>query len=735
MILLVLLFIVEVFGKENFQVQGINVTTTQALQRCFLANLCTYEDGCCHGHGVCKVNGTQAPECVCGKPQDCRAGLSNPSSYPSYTGSTCATAAIVPGCCNNDNGDDDHLFAASGVCNKRDGTDPESGSKGRLLKRIGGAWYADGLGTSKDSNSSIQNMTDTLLGVNRSIHYTGFNMMALGFLQVGLKDIVHFNYSACSEKNVTFNGTTYPEIRWQNNTGIQAENVSIPKQFENVATAIVDVGPLYDYATRVSGSPYINVAPAVNYWNQTHHMTSEFLLAIKFFGLWHNYVARNVEEYFCGANSLSASTISSLTITTSTMSNVCTISVLRQYELTRRSTIRFVQALLQQAAVQFVLENENDILGLSDPTFDQWFRRDVQQANGYWLDGPYEKSRTHQEFVGDVTRTDLSHHMISGLDFFVSARNPNINTTAFAILGEGTCGFAHADIAADVINHFNTKTQRFGSRIHSKYNAELSLILNRVNELGLNSYKVHVDDGLTDDPTSSDITTHYNVYYGAHTETNAARQYHNTAASVAVAATVALSDAIKADRTNYWAANENGEWTAHLYHPNSEDIQSPGQFDNCYKNGGSECTTVANNAGAILTGQIVASYSSGYDNWRSRGALFAKPLDYCPQGDQDEIGFDHLGRQTPCYQLIPEIINPLFYQFDGLPSMSFKSCDSFTDFLPNFITDAVPTNIGWTSFMDGRCFREELIEASDLFPACSRERTSSMSPECVWFES
>jgi hypothetical protein len=461
-------------------------------------------------------------------------------------------------------------------------------------------------------------------------------------------------------------------------------------------------------------------------------MSKEFLLTIKFYGLWHNYVARNVEEYFCGANSLSSSTISSLTITTSAMSNVCTISVLRQYELTRRSTIRFAQSLIQQAALQFVLENQNDIEGLSDPTFDQWFRRDVAHPNGYWMDGPFEKSRTHQEFVGDVTRTDLSHNMISGLDFWLSLRNPNTNTTAFSILGAGTCGYATADIAADVINHFHTKTQRFGSRIASQYKAELGLLLNRVNELGLNSYKTHVG-GLTDSPSSADILTHYNVYYGAHTETNAARQYHSTASSVAVAATVALSDAIMADRTGYWVANEAGEWTSQLFHPSSADIQSPGQFDNCYKVN-SECTLVAKNAGAILTGQIVTSYSSNYDNWRSRGALFARPLDYCPQADQDELGFDHLGRQTTCYQTIPELINPLFYQWDGVPSMSFKSCDSFTEFLPNFITDAIPTNIAFTSFMDGRCFTPQIIGANDFYPACSRERSSSQSPDCVWYE-
>jgi len=481
---------------------------------------------------------------------------------------------------------------------------------------------------------------------------------------------------------------------------------------------------LYDYATGISGGPYINYTPAVTYWNGTHHMTHEFLLALQFYGLFHNYAARNIEEYFCGNNSLS-----------SPMSNICTVSVSEQYQLARRSTIRFAQSLLQQAILQFVLENANNIDGLSEPSFDQWFTRDIPHANGGWYDGPFIKVRTHQEFQGAVTRVDLSHQLISGLDFFISARNPVINTTAWATFASSTpCGYTPASIAADVINHFHTKTYRFGSTINSQYAAELANTLNRVNELGLSSYKNTIDYGLTDTPSSTDILTHYNVYFGAHTETNSSRQFESTASSVAVAATVALSDAIIADRTGYWAADENGAWLGNTFHPNIQDIQSPSYgFLNCYMGGGSSCTQLAQNAAGLLTGQIQdPNFSTQLNIWQSRGCLFAQPMDYCPQANQDDLGFDPLGRQVPSYQIIPEIINPLFYQYDGDLSQAFKSADQDSLFLPNVITDAIPTSVGWSSVLDGLCFNPYWIQPLSPYPACARQRSSSIGGTCVW---
>jgi len=334
-----------------------------------------------------------------------------------------------------------------------------------------------------------------------------------------------------------------------------------------------------------------------------------------------------------------------------------------------------------------------------------------------------------------VTRTDLSHQLISGLDFFISVRNPVINTTAWSLFGSSTpCGYSVADIASDVINHFHTQTNRFGSAINSQYSAELANTLSRVSELGLSSYKNTIDHGLTDTPSSSDISTHYNVYYGAHTETNSARQFENTASSVAVAATVALSDAIIADRTGYWAADVNGNWLGSSFHPNIQDIQSPSYgFLNCYNGGGSTCTQLAQNAAGLLTGQIQdPNFSTQLNIWQSRGSLFAQPMDYCPQADQDDLGFDPMGRQVSSYQIIPEIINPLFYQYDGDVSQAFKGCDNNDLFLPNVITDAIPTSIGWSSFLDGLCFTSYYIQAEAPYPACSRVLSSSIGGTCVW---
>jgi hypothetical protein len=599
----------------------------------------------------------------------------------------------------------------------------------------GGAWYRDAIGTKIDSDSNITSMIDLLTSPARGINGTLFNMMALGWLQVALKDIVHFAYNDVSTSNVTFNGTTYPTIKWQHNTGVTAtdgnNSKQIPKQFENTATALVDVGPLYDYATRTSVGPYLNVTPAVTYWTDTHHMSHEFVLAVKFYGLYHNYVARNVEEYFCGKSSISGVP----------HGNTCTVSVNEQYNLARRSTIRFSQGLVEQSVLQFLLESAAEVEGnqvstfmsegLRDMNFDMYFRRDVPQPNGYWLEGPYDKVRGHQEFVGGVTMTDLSHNLISGLDFFLSLRNPEINTTAWNIFGSATpCGIIPADIASDVVNHFHTKTRRFGSRIDPKYKGELGAILHRVNELGLASYKVHAD-ALTDISTdyNNDITAHTNVYYSALTETDSDRLFKSTAASVAVAATVAINDAIMVDRTGYFIYDpETLMWSGATFHPNREEIQSPSYgFLNCYKNGTAECTHTARNAAGALTGQVLDDegelvLQTTQMAWVLRGALFAQPPeDYHPMNG--DLGFNAINRLTVINQFIPEIVNPLFYQFDGIHSLAFKLNDLQPNFLINSLTEVVPGEIGWTGSMDSLCNFETLgcDKAANYYGNCRTE--------------
>jgi hypothetical protein len=562
-------------------------------------------------------------------------------------------------------------------------------------------------------------MANNLINPVRGTHSTKFNMMSLGFLQVAIKDVVHFSYY--EDSSFTVNGTTFPNIKHQNNTGVQAGNQAIPKQHENRATAVIDVGPLYDYAVHVSGGPYLNYTPAVDYWTNTHHVSHEFALTISFYGLWHNYIARNIEEYFCGANSL-----------TSAMANTCTVSVTEQYELARRSTIRFSQSLLQQAILFLVMENGDAIGGFTEATFNQWFRRDTGLANGIFLDGPYTKVRDHQEWLSDIVRSDLSHHSVSGLDFTLSMRNKAINTSAWAIFQSSTpCGITPAPIAQDIINHFNTKTHRFGDAIDPAYKAELMAILTYSNQLGLQSYKTHVSSGLTDSPSVSDILTQENVVYGAHLETNSDRQYASTMASVAVASIVAISDAIMADRTGYFAADENGIWLGSSFHPNDADIQAPSYgFVNCYKGAGSDCTSAAKNAAGVLTGQIRSDigFNTQLNVWQSRGSLFAQPMDYMPIANQDGYE-DPLGRQMSQYQIIPEVLNPLFYQFDGALTMGFKGADQDTYFLPNVITDSVPTSLAWSSNLDGLCFSPTFV----AYPhSCSRTDTSSIGGECVW---
>jgi hypothetical protein len=624
------------------------------------------------------------------------------------------------------------IFAQSGVCYKRGGTDAESGAKGRLLKRLGSANYNDSYGSTQDSLSQIFSWQNDLLTSGGTPKLSKFNMMTLGFLQVALKDAVHLDYYPISEQNLTFNGTTYPKVRHQTNTGVSGS----PKAFENVATAVADVGPLYDYATKVGVGPYIDVTPAVNYWNSVHHATNEFLVAIKFLGLYHNYVAGNVEDFFCGTHSTN----------TSTHGNTCTISVAKQYDLARRSTIRFWQNLLQSAVLYFGIENESHLEGLEESYFFTWWWRDsTASPNGAGWQQTYDTIRTGAEFSDGITISSLSHHLISALDLFISARNPNTNTTAYSLFGSSSpCGFNPANvvypggqspstIVQDVFNLFHTQTQRWGSKIHSNYAAETALLLYRAtNELGLSSYKNTIQY-LKNSISSSDIATHQNVFYGIHKETNAARKYQNTTALVALAANIVhLNDVTMVDRTGYFGYDQDGFWTSRNYHPDPTLIQSPDyEFANCYKSGGS-CTNTALRGAGVLTSQILESLSPEFSSqntaWFTRGALNAGPLEYVNPHEWDNWSKENAG-----FPLLSEIINPLFYQFNGAVSMAFKFCDSNDYFLPNVVTDGFPAGIGWSGYLDGMCWAQTYITGNANYGPCSRERTSMGTPNCECF--
>jgi hypothetical protein len=464
-------------------------------------------------------------------------------------------------------------------------------------------------------------------------------------------------------------------------------------------------------------------------------MTTEFILTIKFLGLYHNYVAGNVEEYFCGARSTN----------TTTHSNNCTISVGKQFELARRSTIRFLQNVLQSATLYIALENPNDINGLDEPYFYTWWWRDhTDSPVGAGYQAVFDKIRTGAEFA-DGINMNLQHHAISALDFFISARNPTINTTAYAYWGSSApCGYnpatvtypggsSPASIFPDVFNHFHTRTQRWGSKIASAYASETALLLYRANELGLNTYK-GVIPYLTDGVGSSDLLTKMNVFYGIHKDSNATRKYSAVTPFVAIAANIiAINDAIMTDRTGLFGIDGDGYWTSKNYHPDPALMSSPDyEFANCYKGGGSTCTTAALRGAQVLTGQILESlpYTMDAYNWGffTRGALNAGPIDYALPHDADLWS-----KPNTVYALLGEIINPFLYQYDGVYSMAYRYCDSIHYFLPNVVTDAFPSAIGWSGYLDGTCWQQSLIQSNAQYGACSRERTFQPSGECFYF--
>lgn len=710
----------EAVMKENFRVVGQSgVTTAQALEACFLEHRCSLTQGCCHGHGYCLKNGAAAAQCVCdAPPQECRAGL-NP--VPNYTGDFCETAPAD--CCVD--GSDQLIFSGKGMCTKRDG-DPERGALGNILMRSGAASYSD---ADKVSSPSVWNETlDQMLGVlnhtSRGIVLTSMNMFALGVLQLALKDTVDLYFN--NSNNVTIYGKIYPTALWQNNTGLKVGNVTIPKMFAMNSTAAIDLQPYYNFAHRKGGSPYMDLTDAVVHWQYRHHQPEEFITVLKTVDGYHYYAARNIEEYFCGQNS----TITAITNVCSIRGNFASDQEMRDYFfiLAQRSTIRWFQNLVQTSALQHLIEYGGDD-GFWEPTLEHWIRRDAHPAHGYgFTNDELVSVREHQEWAGDLIRTNLTLNLASYLDFFVSLRNPNVNTTAGDMVDDPCDNIIPSVLAPEAISLMHTRTQRYGSQIHDIGYAALQIY--RANELGLPSYPTHVL-GLTNTPSVGGLSSQ-NVWYGAQLETDAARRYKNTTASVAFASTVHINDVLIVDETSYWHYDEYGYWTAQNYHPDPLVFTLPAySYGSCYMEN-DECTPTAKNAAAILIGYNEYMVDNDIPEfYRSRGALFPAPLigyGYVPVAQYDTY-CDYQTRINFQWTTLPDLLNVFFYQYDGIASLAYKQAGSDTSYLPNQLVDAIPTNVGWlSSAFDGWCF-----DPTYFTPTCDRYDTNRYAGICLWW--
>jgi hypothetical protein len=731
---LLLVYLSFALAKENFRVQGTNgATTDQALEHCITDGKCTNETGCCNGHGICQYNGATTA-CACDNSTVCvPIRLYNSAD-------NCATINTT-GCCSN-------YFSLNGECHLPTG-DPERGARGNLLKRLGGALYS-GDGTQNfqapfDNPATIVSQIDQFVAQlndsSRGNTYTKGNMLGLGFLEFAAKDIVDF---VVNETDLTpsFYGKTYPKLKWQANTGRTVNGKAIPKQFENNATAVIDLGPLYDRAQRITVSsystPYINLTQAVTYWDNIHHMSFEFLVVLKFYHAYHTYAARNLEEYFCGQNDI-----------TTAITNTCSIegqgglgskqNVLDWiYGQARRSTIRFSQAILEQAVLQILVINGNSIDGLWDSFFEQWFRGDTNPPIGTGPAGVTRSSvRQHQEWTGDKTRADLTQYLISGLDFLISMRNPNTNTSASNLALNSACLPIPNSVAYDVIALASTPLKKYGSQVSSQYKSDLALQFYRMAELGLASYKTHISQ-LTNQGTTtvSDISVDYNVFRGSQIESNSARQYNSIYASVAIASLVPINDVLIVDRSSYWHTDNNGRWTASQYHPDSQYISLPNayNYENCYQTGGA-CTATSTNAAAVVLGyhpdMSILRYDIFEENaayYRSAGVTFSNP-DINGLVSSTYANSDYSLKQANLWRILPEVLNPLFYQYDGLNTLAVKQHGSIDRYIVNQLVDSIPTNIAWNDAQfDSTCFRADIMNGE-----CSRATSSIYDVgACTW---
>jgi hypothetical protein len=721
-------------AKENFRAQGAPGTSNDtALEKCIIAGLCTNTTGCCNGHGICKFNGI-ASSCDCDIPTVCVSGWTR-----KYNSADNCLTIDATGCCDGS----DKFF--DGGCHLE--TDPERSAKGNLLKRMGNSLYS-GDGTKDfqapfDNPSTILTQIDLMVAElndsSRGTTTTKGNMLGLGLLEFALKDIVDFVYNE-TDLTPSFYGKTYPKLKWQANTGKVVNGKAIPKQFENAATSVIDLGPLYDHTYRINVSthisPYINVTVAVDYWNNVHHMSFEFLVVLRYYHAYHTYAARNLEEYFCGQNGI-ASQI------TNTCSNEASLGSKQNvlnwiYEQARRSTIRFSQAILEQGTLQILLINGTSNLGLWDSFFNSWFRTDTNPAIGNGPSGnPRASVRHHQEWAGDHTRVSLTQRAISGLDFLISMRNPNTNTAASDVLSNSACLPVPNSVAYDVIALARTPLRKYGSQVASQYKSDLALQFYRVAELGLASYKTHIGQ-LTNQTTTgvNDIITDYNVFRGSQIEANSTRKFNNIYSSVAVASIVPINDALIVDRSSYWHTDTTGFWTAQNYHPDSQYINLPEayNYENCYQED-SACTATSTNAAAIVLGyhpdmSILRDdiFEENPAYYRSGGVTFSHPD---PNGllPSTHTFSDYSLKQSNLWRILPEVINPLFYQYDGLNTIAVKQAGSLERYLVNQLVDSIPTNIAWNDGQfDATCYRSDLMS-----PTCSRAASSIYDGgACTW---
>jgi hypothetical protein len=646
-----------------------------------------------------------------------------------------------------------------GGCHHKTAGDPDRGAKGNLLYRLGAAQFPDQSGNVTYAESDYTSMVAALTSSSRSVILSRTNMMGLGFLEVAVKDIVNFNYSTTETITIyDINGANplnYPKIRAQANTGVnRSDGTHIPRQFENTASAVIDLGPLYDCA--IQNGSYLNAAPALAYWNNTHHMSWEFLVALRYYARYHNYVAKALEQYFWASDSWSGGLDSSVS-GAAEIGNFNSVWVFNQ---AKRSTIRFSQALVEQTALQLLLDTSGNVarpeLAFWQSTFDSWFRRDSNEsAPGYsglvfyhWTHN--DNHRQHQEFSDGVPRAKFQHYLMSGLDFLLSLRNPNLNRTYADMVSNwdtaGCDNIRTSDLAYDILTLQYTPLRRFGGRIDPSYARDLKLQLYRSREIGLDTYSATVAH-LTNTPSVSDLNATQlaaNVYHQAHEEKNSSRQYRSALASVVMAALAPINDVLVTDRSGYWGVDANGKWTADLYHPDPAvfDTFPQYQFRNCFPGEdqwGYGCNPISLNAAPVVVGyhpeiDVYIDECAMEENpyyFRGFGALFPKPKDmeYSNSDVTEPLSTwpNFESRIQMMFPLLNEFLNAMYYKYDGLTSLAVKVPAGPSKYLPPQLVDAFPSNIAWNYYhaYEGDCHTGRVDSSMTLSNACFRPSTCS----------
>jgi len=356
-----------------------------------------------------------------------------------------------------------------------------------------------------------------------------------------------------------------------------------------------------------------------------------------------------------------------------------------------------------------------------EPCFDFFWRpeesRDWECDVLMWIpEGgtytPTTQIRAGNEFNPQLTRSDpLRHLAVTGIDWGLSMREPvdlddvDFDTTT-AVIPDPTCNISVPHLAQKVFRLAKTQARKFGSRIDPSYEPELIHQLERIRELGIESYNTHIGE-MTGTPTTRPTDT--DIFLGLHLDTDSTETDYNTARlfggsgvpALLLALVTPINDALMQDEFSLWKKDPNNNYLPYspLTFPGSSFELSYVQCDPTF---GIPCPDpIKMLAWTALTGyRSYSDYTAMDYPFHAQSVLFPYPSCTYPgiSGGVMNIAAVH---HSLLFALLYDYTTD--YTFPSYEYWNDPTADPFYHALPNSITACVPWMVGKTSIVDSGC--------------------------------